>query len=361
MTGTGLKGVAVIGGGSLARNICYSLAAHTELPMTSITIAARSAQTAQEIAAIANARAAVSSCPTRFVAEVLDVSEPTAVTQFLERVRPDTVVNCASLQSPWEGTQADSAWTRLLAEGGFGLGLPLHAALARELASAIERSGLPTAFVNACYPDAVNPLLAAERLPVLCGVGNVATLSATLHAGLRERDEGRLRVMAHHLHLHRPGDPADEARAWVGDVAVPDVAELLAVHRSCSRAELNAVTGHSAADFLVRLSTGQEIRTDLPGPIGLPGGYPVRVQGQRISLDLPDGITRDQAVSWQQRMAEQDGVVVTPTGEIQFSRRAASAIAAHLPDLPDSHNIQTIRELTRQLLVLREKLRVVPA
>ncbi|MFI8993057.1 hypothetical protein [Streptomyces sp. NPDC053542] len=361
MTGTALRGAAVVGGGSLARTICYSLATQTEQPIAEVTVAARSAQAAREIAAIANARAAVSSCPTRFTADVLDAAQPTAVARFLEHVRPGIVVNCASLQSPWESAQAASAWTRLLAEGGFGIGLPLHAVLARELASAIRRSGLPTAFVNACYPDAVNPLLAAEGLPVLCGVGNVATLAATLRAALRTRDGEQLRVMAHHLHLHRPADPADEVRAWLGKDPVPDVGELLAVHRSCSRAELNEVTGHAAAQFLARLSAGQDIRTDLPGPLGLPGGYPVRAQGRQITLDLPDGVTRSEAVSWQQRMAEQDGVVVSPAGEIRLGPQAASAVATHLPGLPEHYDIRTFRKLTRELLLLREKLRTTPA
>ncbi|MCZ0991411.1 hypothetical protein O1M54_48450 [Streptomyces diastatochromogenes] len=178
------------------------------------------------------------------------------------------------MQSPWEATRAPSAWTDLLSAGGFGIALPLHAVLARNVAQAIRSSRVPTLFVNACYPDAVNPLLHAEGLPVFCGVGNSATLAASLRAVLRPQAGERLRVLAHHAHLHAPADPADEARVWLDDRPVPHVGELLTAHRACSREELNAVTGHTAAVLAARLAAEQEVHADLPGPLGLPGGYP---------------------------------------------------------------------------------------
>ncbi|MFJ9855857.1 hypothetical protein [Streptomyces sp. NPDC101150] len=357
MTAGTTRGIAVFGGGSLARHLCYSLATATDPPPGKVTVLARSPQAAAEIAAISNTRASISASPTRFAAEVLDATDRERTARLLERIRPRAVVNCASLQSPWEGNRFPSAWTALLTEGGFGIGLPLHAVVAREVAGAVELSGLPTLFVNASYPDAVNPLLYSEGLPVLCGVGNAATLSASLRAALGPWTTGqRLRLLAHHLHLHAPADPADELRAWLDDRPVQRVGELLTAQRSCSRAELNALTGHAAAAFVTRLAADQDIRADVPGPLGLPGGYPVRVHGGRIALDLPAGLTQDEAVAWQMRMSEQDGVVVRPDGEVRFGEQARKALAAHLPDLPERHETGSMRELARRLLNLREQL-----
>ncbi|MFC9236395.1 hypothetical protein ACFTZK_08070 [Streptomyces decoyicus] len=354
-------GIAVVGGGSLARSICYSLAVATDPPPGAVTVLARSDQNAAEIACIANARAVTSASPSRFTSGALDASDHEAVADELARLRPGVVINCASLQSPWESTRAPTAWTELLAAGGFGIGLPLHAVLAREVARGIRDSGIPALFVNACYPDAVNPLLHAEGLPVFCGVGNSATLSASLHAAVRPRAGERLRVLAHHAHLHAPAHPSDEARIWLGDRPVAGVGELLAGHRACSREELNAVTGHTAAVLAARLAAGAEVHASLPGPLGLPGGYPVRIHDGRITLDLPDGLTTEDAVAWQMRMAEHDGVVVTPTGDVHFGEQAGRLLSARLADTPQIYGAQDMEPLAQQLLCLRDKLRAEPA
>lgn len=361
MTFTAPAGVAVVGGGSLARSICYSLAVAADPPPATVTVLARSARTADEIACIAGARAATSASPTRFTAEALDALDRNAMARALLRIRPRVVINCASAQSPWESTRAPSAWTELLGAGGFGIGLPLHALLAREVARAIHDSGISALFVNACYPDAVNSLLRAEGLSVFCGVGNSATLSASLHAVVRPQAGERLRALAHHAHLHAPAHPSDEARVWLDDRPVEGVGELLAAHRACSREELNAVTGHTAAMLTARLAAGAEVHANLPGPLGLPGGYPVRIQDARIALDLPDGLTTEDAVAWQMRMAEHDGVVVTPSGDVRFGERAHRALSAQLTDIPQRYEARNMELLARQLLSLREKLRAEPA
>lgn len=353
----GAAGIAVVGGGSLARALCYSLAVAAVPPPDRVTVLTRAGRAAQEICSIANARAAASGSPTRFTAEPVDAADEPALTGILRRLRPRIVLNCASTQSPWEADRAPSAWTELLSAGGFGIGLPLHAVLARSVARAIRRSGVPALFVNASYPDAVNPLLAAEGLPVFCGVGNVATLAASLRAGLRPGPGVRLRVLAHHAHLHAPDDPADEVRVWLDDRPVPHVGELLAAHRGCGREELNAVTGHTAAVLAACLATGQEVYADVPGPLGLPGGYPVRIGDARIALDLPPGLSLAEAVAWQTRMADHDGVTVLPCGEVRFGTRAHRALAAHLPDVSRTQHAGRMGSLTRRLLLLRETLR----
>ncbi|GAA3150111.1 hypothetical protein GCM10010521_42050 [Streptomyces rameus] len=355
------RDIAVVGSGSLARSICYSLAVAADPPPRTVTVLARNETAAQEIACIADARAAASSAATRFRATAVDARDRDAMAGLLRRIAPRVVVNCASVQSPWEAAHAPSGWTRLLSEAGFGLALPLHAVLAREVACAVRSAGVPAVFVNACYPDAVNPVLHAEGIPVACGVGNVATLAAALRAVLRPRAGVRLRVLAHHSHLHAPADPHHEVRAWLDDQPVQDVGRLLAAHRACGREELNAVTGHTAALFLARLAAGAETYADLPGPLGLPGGYPVRVRDRQITLDLPHGITRKEAIAWQQRMAGLDGVVVTSSGRIHLGPRAASALAGHLPGDCAGRPTDSVRELTGQLLDLRDTLRATPA
>jgi len=54
--------------------------------------------------------------------------------------------------------------------------------------------------------------------------------------------------------------------------------------------------------------TGADVATHVPGPNGLPGGYPVRVHGGKVSLRLPSGLSEAEAVARNEQSATRDGV-----------------------------------------------------
>ncbi|MEH0934712.1 potassium transporter TrkA [Micromonospora psammae] len=353
--------IAVVGSGALARALCHSLAAlapshptgRPDVPVT-VSLLARDGARAAALARSCRARAAVSGNKVSFTAEPL-ADEADA----LDRLRPDVLVCCASAQSPYERVTAPSAWTSLVAEAGFGLTLPLQATIAVRLARAVARVSPGTRFVNGAFPDVVNPLLSALDLPVLCGIGNVATLAACLRAGLRLGAGDRLAVLGHHVHLAAPADPDDEVRAWRDDTPVPGVTALLAADRALPRRDLNAIAGHAAARMLLDLVTGVEIHANVPGPMGLPGGYPVRITAGTIALDLPPGLTRDAAVDWNLRVGRRDGVQVRD-GRIEYPPAAAAAIADHLPGIADGWTPSALDQVTEELTALRGRLRLAP-
>ncbi|MDZ5442297.1 potassium transporter TrkA [Micromonospora sp. 4G57] len=353
--------IAVVGSGALARALAHSLAAlapsgpaaRSDVPVT-ITLLARDGGAVAGLARICRARAAVSGNRVSFTAEPLADEVET-----LRRLRPDVLVCCASAQSPYERVTAPSAWTRLIAEAGFGVTLPLQATLAVRLARAVARVSPGTRFVNGAFPDVVNPLLAALDLPVLCGIGNVSTLAACLRAGLNLAAADRLAMLGHHVHLAAPTDPADEVMAWSNGSPVTGVTALLAADRALPRRELNAVAGHAAARLLLDLVSGTEIHTNLPGPMGLPGGYPVRISAGTIALDLPAGITRIAAVDWNLRVGRRDGVQVVD-GRIEYPPAAAAAIADHLPHIADGWTPSALDQVTEELTALRGRLRLAP-
>jgi hypothetical protein len=353
--------IAVVGSGALARTLGHSLAAlapshpagRPDVPVT-VTLLARNGDAVAELARSCRARAAVSGNGVSFMAEPL-----TDEVETLDRLRPDALVCCASAQSPYERAVAPSAWTSLIAEAGFGVTLPLQATLAVRLARAVARVSPGTRFVNGAFPDVVNPLLAALDLPVLCGIGNVSTIAACLRATLRLPAGDRLAVLGHHVHLAAPDDPDDEVRAWCGDTPLTDVTALLAADRALPRPELNAIAGHAAARLLLDLVTDTETRTNLPGPLGLPGGYPVRISAGAIALDLPAGITRTAAVDWNLRVGRRDGVRVVD-GRVEHPPAAAAAIAAHLPDIADGWPPSALDQVSDELTALRRRLRLAP-
>ncbi|MFE7460350.1 hypothetical protein [Streptomyces sp. NPDC057554] len=348
--------VLVIGSGSLASAVCAALATASGPPLR-VVVAARG-ESAVHLCRLAGTRAALAGRAVRFRPRTTGPDLRAALPEVIRREAPDGVLLCASHQSPWERRAEPSAWTALLGRGGFGLTLPLQADLAVVAGRAAAASG--SWFVNACFPDAVNPLLAALRVPVLCGIGNVALLAASLQSGLGLPDQRRLRVVGHHLHLNPPG-PAGEALGWLDDELLDGVTAALAGQRACDRPSLNQVTGQAGAMVIDALASGSELDTSLPGVAGLPGGYPVRISGGRLTLRLPTGLSPEEAVAANQRWSRADGVVVG-NGRVRFAPAAAAALAEAEPGW-ETEEFEAARtpEVCARLLTLRERLRRVPA
>ncbi|MFC4857838.1 hypothetical protein [Actinophytocola glycyrrhizae] len=348
----------MVGTGALARSICYSLAVLCAVPVR-VEVSGRDQRRAEEVCFVAGTRAVTAGRPVRFVPHVGDLESVLAAPDL------DGVLVCASSQSPWEATTRPSAWTALLRRAGFGLALPFQAEAAlragRLLATRTPRPWL----LNGCFPDAVNPLLAALGVPVLAGFGNVGLLAASAQAALGLPDQSRLRLLAHHVHLHAPATGVAEALAWVDDEPVADPGALLAAQRATDRAELNQITGHTAALLLTALLAGTPLDTHLPGPHGRPGGYPVRLHGTDLTLRLPPGLGEPQVVAFNERAAMADGVTVDRAtgggGRVRFGPAAAEELAGLAPDLAAGFPVGDLDSATAELGALRDRLRAEPA
>lgn len=377
--------VVVVGSGRLARAVCYSLGAMAHrLPAGArVVVVGRRPEPVAELCYIASTRAALAGAggPTtddagpavRFEPVVVDVSDGAAIADVLGGIAPEGVLLCASTQSPWERLTAPSAWTALVERARFGITLPFQAEQAMRVAEAVPDGAW---FVNACFPDAVNPLLAALDVPVLTGVGNIGLLAASVQAARGLPDQSRLRMLAHHVHLYQPADRDEEAVAWLDGEPLPDVGALLAAQRASARDELNHVTGHTAAVLVAALLTGSDLDTNLPGPLGLPGGYPVRLRSGarhieylardgsahqgRVELRLPDGVSVDAAVARNQRWAFADGAVVED-GKVRFGDAAAAELAALAPELAAGFAATDLLAVAARMHRLRDQLRARPS
>lgn len=353
--------IAIIGSGTLAQAVCRSLAIG-RLPDRAaardveILVIARNQGAAASACAVAGALAAAADRPLRFRHVRADLLDGAGLTETLHAAAPLGVVLCASYQSPWERLRAPSAWTALLGRAGFGLSLPLQAVPATSVASAIGMACPGAWFVNTCFPDAVNPVLACLGLPVTCGAGNVAMLAAALQYELGLADRSRLKLLAHHVHLHAPAAGTEEAMAWLDDRPVAGVTAALAMLRAAPRPDLVHIAGASAASVAEALLAGDRLDANLPGPLGLPGGYPVRVDSGTISLRLPDGLGELEAVSFNQRAALNDGVLVD-RGTVTFGPAARAELGTVLPRLADGFPVTGLADACEDLLRLRARLR----
>src|SRR5579863_1852813 len=303
--------LAVIGSGSLAQAVCRYLCTQDPAAFGTgldVLLIARDETAAKVACTVAGGLAALAGRPVRFRPATAELSDEASLAEVLGAAKPLGVLLCASYQSPWERLRAPSEWTALLGRAGFGLMLPLQAAPAIGVGEAIARAYPGAWFVNACFPDAVNPVLAHLGVPVTCGAGNVAMLGAALASTLRLTEPSRLKVVAHHRHLHAPEPGEQEAMAWLDDQPLDDVTARLADLRSAPRDSLVELAGASAAQVAAALISGGRLDAQLPGPLGLPGGYPVRIESGTLTLRLPAGLAESDAVAFNQRAAARDGV-----------------------------------------------------
>jgi hypothetical protein len=246
----------------------------------------------------------------------------------------------------------------MIKQGGFGVTFPLNAELAVRLARVLaEMPGRPL-FVNACYPDAVNPLLRSLGLPVVAGVGNVAILAALVQASLNCEDS-ELHLLAHHVHVSRwkGGPDLDPPLGWLKERRIEDVSQRLDVLGSIENDRLNQITGATAVPLVAALLGDEEVRTHVPGPSGMPGGYPVVVSGGGVKVCPPPGMSLEQARAWNQRAAEKDGVMVTDGGKIEFTASAQSALEAAAPDLAGGFDAREFDAYCREFLALQARMR----
>jgi hypothetical protein len=347
--------MVILGAGPFGAGIATALAHDSRVPVT-VHVAARDRNAAGRACTVAGAQAAAVGSSSVFLPHRVDAADGAGLRALLERVRPGVVVVAVSHQAPAESSGPRTAWTDLLDRAGFGVTLPLQADLALRVAAACAETG-PTALINACFPDAVNGLIQAAGLPVLCGVGNIGTLAAAVAATLAPPDRPRLRMVAHHGHLHVPAEPAAEAQAWLDDVPLADLAGRLAPVRALSPAARNAVGAGSAAPVVrAAAGAGPPWTGHVPGPLGLPGGYPVRLDGPRLTVLPPAPLGLDRAVACNQRAAALDGIRVADGGA-RFTDSAYRALSACWPRAPREFAARQVGEVCDDLLDLRDQLR----
>jgi len=352
----------VTGTGSLAEAVLFDLVTLPALgrPMR-VVLAGRNAARLAWLTQAANARAFALDARHVFECRVIDWARQDDLARLLSQTRPNVVFHAASLQSMWEIAAGGDAWSAEVRASGYGATLPLQLMLALRVARAIGAHSPASRLVNACYPDASNEILARLGHEVVCGIGNVATLAAIYGAALRIDETAQLRMLAHHRqvsaaingesHLHPPRLWIDAAPvAWPGVLpnALTDV-------RLPAGPSLNLVTGATGARLLAALLGRVERHVGhAPGPAGLPGGYPVVIDGGRLTLDLPMGMTIDVAIGLNREWGADEGVSLDSDGVVRIV--TGQETGGDGSRVPDTYRIDEIEDVARRMLCIKTEL-----
>jgi hypothetical protein len=253
----------------------------------------------------------------------------------------------------------------MVAKAGLSLTAVFQARLSVLMSRAVAAAAPDALFINACYPDVANGIIAALGLPITCGIGNVAIL-ANAFAGLLGDAAHDLRVVAQYrtiapyrLPPERRAGVAPPPRVWLGGRELDDVADRFAAVQLTPEPVID-ISGAAAVPLLLAIAAGAVWRGHVPGPGGRPGGYPVRFDGKALSLDLPPGLSEAEAVAWNGAFEARSGLIIEDararyTGVVEEVLRGAS------PDLARGFAMRDMDVHYGALHVLRAKLLAEPA
>lgn len=245
----------------------------------------------------------------------------------LVRLNPDVIFNATTLHSWWVITKLPAeAYKRLdMARGG--VWTPMHQVLTRRLMKAVRLADSRATVVNASYPDVVNASLAAEGLAPAVGIGNIANAVpglrlAAAHMLKRSPAAIDVRFFAHHYLSYRmpstgctDGAPyhltiyADGKEVPQSELAHDRLFSLVAGRfRRIKGLAGQSVTASSATAMLHAVAAGAGQVVHGPGPLGLVGGYPVRLTKSGPLIDLPCGLTLEEAIEINRQCQRYDGI-----------------------------------------------------
>jgi hypothetical protein len=363
--------LAILGAGDLGRRVCHELV-QTARPRE-VRLFGRDEETVLRAANLARFSALQRGYPASVDHAVTDLRDADRTAEALAQFEPDVVFLAASLQSWWVVTTLPTAAAARLAPAHFGPWLPLHAApvlWAMQAMQVLRNSGCDPVVVNAAYPDAVHPLLAAVGLAPDVGIGNVANNVPGLRAAAGDLLgvpplEVDVRLVAHHYVSHRLSrtrdiDPATihvsvarkGAELETGLSLADVVAPLSSGYRRVGGLPGQAMTAASAASVLEPLLDRRESLVHAPGPGGLPGGYPARIGADRsIAVALPPGLGLDEAVEINRRGQVCDGIeAIAEDGTVAFEASAMEIMRTELGYHCETMAVAEIEDRATELL-----------
>lgn len=350
--------VLLCGTGSFAARIAFDLAATTDGPMH-VTIAGRNPARLDWLVTASNARAKIFNRSIRFSGYVVDFLAPGGAVRMIEEKRPPLVVQAASVQTSSVIAQNDNRWAALVRDGGLSATALAQTAVSLRVAEAMTGSGQGGGLINCSFPDVVNEIIAAAGHRVLCGFGNVGILSNVFAAAL-DIDTSRIKVLSHYQNLAAYRKPASErrgrtARVWIDGDEVADVFATFAGVKLTPEPVID-ISGATGVPVIQALVQGHAWSGHLPGPQGLPGGYPVRVREKNIVLDLPAGLGLDDAVAWNRSFEEENGLVMEAGGHIRFKGRLAELLGQHSATLGRGFHISEFDAAFDEVQAIRRRL-----
>jgi hypothetical protein len=342
MAGKVLKiGIGILGG-----EILHTMA---RAGVDEIIVACRDEETGRQKAAQAAMGAAAQGLYPEITYRKIDLNDVEGTTSILEELEPDLVFNSADFHPFWKfHTDLPRDVARRVGEGGpvgYSLALPFRLLLPFKLMKAVNTSGIDTHVMITNDPcEIVSPMLAGAGMAPTTGIGDFAHVIEPIRRVVSARTGVHTRDIEVYLvadfasyHLLRRNITLPESMYFLkviaGDRVVTDEwkpIEILfaAMEESRSKGRKSPIADQhytasiAVGDMMAILRDTGEIR-HCPGPAGLQGGFPVRLNAKGAQVVLPEEITLEEAVRMNAEAQKREGIEeVSKDGTVVFTDEA---------------------------------------
>ncbi|WP_126554854.1 hypothetical protein [Dictyobacter kobayashii] len=281
-------------------------------------------------------------CEPNVACVALDLEHVEQTAETIAVFQPNIIVCAATLQKKEVFQDLPSPLAKRLLSAQLGPRLPWHLSLIYKLMQAVKMSGQTIHVLNAIYPDVVNPILAKVDLAPTTGIGDLANNVPALRqavAGIlnvpREQVDVRL-IMSRYVSYWMSRHPLKDAPLSFS-VFINGVDQTSEIDRAKVFQQLpstlkrtgggvgNIMTATSAAVVFDGVVNDTGVITHVPGPNGLPGGYPARVDAQGVEVVLPEKIPLQTAIHINESGLVLDGIErIDEDGAVLFAEQEMS-------------------------------------
>jgi hypothetical protein len=309
--------------------------------------------------------------------EKLDLLDSQATKEILQTYRPDLIVNTGTLLSVaqwWGELGISSEDLNQIQSAGFGPWLPTQLLLPLELMKTVKELELDCRVVNASFPDVSNAVLGKIDLAPLSGTGNIHLLEPGMKCEISKDldvnpDRVNIYMCAHYVHLRwgmmgGKGECPDFFLKAIVDGSPAKLREdkwnlLLRAARYIPWGALsNPISAASVMAHVSCVLTNSGSQTHVPGPNGLPGGYPVKMFNDKVELDLPDELPLQKAISINTSALPFDGIEeILDDGSVVFTEHATEIMKKILDYDCKKLGIQDVKTRAFELISLLKKLK----
>lgn len=217
---------------------------------------------------------------------------------------------------------------------GYGAWIALALPLIHKLMLAVKRSGVEARVINSSFPDGVCPALKSAGLAPFCGAGNLNHLIPRIKmavAAYKKVPPGAVEVTmigSHFLNTYVSREASAKGSPYFMSCAVNgERLTGLSDEKIFKMSNISTASGPPrnmmiASDIVKIIQAtlfDENYRMHVPGPLGLCGGYPVRVGAGGVEFDLPPGVTLEEAEAINKKSLAFDGIENIAGGTVYFT------------------------------------------
>lgn len=260
--------------------------------------------------------------PVQIETTFLDVWNIEQTAQTIASFQPEVIFSSVTVQRSSIISQLPQPYFEQLAKARSGPWMPLTLVLVYKLMQAVKLTGLPIIVLNGGSPDNAHAVLGKVGLAPTSGIGNLALAVPPLKQALAvqfHRPVERVEVL-----LFGHSSVMQQLRKGAAGSAPMHLSAFLEGEEITSQLDLPALLGTlpatleheytqlltaaTAATVLDAISGKTQETVHAPGPRGLPGAYPFRIENGSITIVLPPSFSLEEAMRINQEGQRLDGI-----------------------------------------------------